>query len=198
MNKPLLEKAIKYAIKKHDGMFRKGDKQPYIYHPIEVLSIVSKLTEDEDILAAAVLHDTIEDTETTREELVKEFNEHVADLVDDESENKRGNKDKKATWKIRKEEAIDKLINSKDIGAKMVCLGDKVANLRSFLSLYFMQGDDMWNNFNTNDPLMHYWYYNSLKEAFKELKDTAPYKEYCFLIDSLFNRYLNKGEGHEQ
>lgn len=192
-----LDKAVNFASKKHEGMFRKGDNQPYIFHPIEVLSIASKMTTDEEILTAALLHDTVEDTDTTKEELQKEFNERIANLVADESENKRGNIDKKKTWKIRKEEAIEKLINSKDIGSKMICLADKVSNLRSFLYLYFKEGDEMWNNFNTSDPLMHYWYYNSLKDAFKELHDTPTYKEYCFLVDSLFNRYLDKGEKYE-
>lgn len=194
MDKKILDKAISFASKKHEGMFRKGDNQPYIFHPIEVLSIASKISNDENVLAAAVLHDTLEDTDTTKEELVKEFGEHIANLVDDESENKRGNLNKKATWKVRKEEAIEKLKNSKNVESKIVCLADKISNLRSFLYLYFKEGDDMWNNFNTSDPLMHYWYYNSLKEAFKELEDTPTYKEYCFLIDSLFNRYLDKGD----
>ena len=197
MEERLLDKAMRFAKVKHKGTYRKGDNQPYIFHPIEVLSIASKMTKDEDILCAALLHDTVEDAGATKEEISEMFNDRIAELVADETENKRLGQDKKQTWKIRKEEAIEKVKNAKDIGAKMVCLADKVSNLRSFLSLYLMQGEDMWKNFNTSDPLLHFWYYNSLKEALVELKDYAPYKEYCFLLDALFNKYINKGDNYE-
>lgn len=193
-----IDKAIKFAGKKHSGMIRKGDGKIYFYHPLEALIVASSLTDDEDILAACVLHDVVEDTPATIEEILKEFNPRVAKLVASESEDKRGNKNKADTWKERKEEAIDKVRNAEDIGTKIITLSDKISNLRSLHSVILKKGDATWDAFNMKDPLMHYWYYDSLREAFSELKDTAAYQEYCYLLNEIFGRYLNKGEKHEQ
>lgn len=188
----LIDKAILFANEKHKGMVRKGDGQPYIFHPIEVLGVASLLTKDEDVLCAAVLHDTVEDTNTTKEEIEKEFNKHIAELVANESEDKRNDQSREATWKARKQEAIDTINNSKDIGTKIICLSDKVSNLRSFNRLVLQDESKAWDNFNMKDPLMHYWYYNELKKALVDLKDSAVYKEYCFLVDAIFNRYVKE------
>lgn len=188
MNEIVL-KAIEFANRKHDGQLRKGDGQPYIYHPLEVLGIASMISDDDDVLCAALLHDTIEDTNTTKEEIEKEFNKHIADLVAKESENKRNNVNKAATWELRKQEAINAIKDSDDIATKIVCLADKVSNLRSFNRLILEKGDEGWNNFNMKDPMKHYWYYEELKKALVELKDTNVYKEYCFLINAIFDKY---------
>lgn len=186
----MLEKAIIFANEKHRGAVRKGENQPYIYHPLEVLGIASILTNDEDILCAAVLHDTVEDTDCTKEEIEKNFNKRIAELVAEESENKREGQDKIQTWEIRKKETIDLMKNTKDIGPKIICLGDKISNLRSFNRLILMNEATAWDNFNMKDPKMHFWYYNGLRDALSELENTGPYKEYCFLVDSIFDRYL--------
>lgn len=191
-NKTLIDKAIQFASEKHKGALRKGDGQPYIFHPIEVLGIASLLTKDEDILAASVLHDAIEDAGVTKEEIEKEFNKHVSELVANESEDKREGQSREATWKDRKQEAIDMIKNSKEIGTKIICLSDKVSNLRSFNRLVLQDEAKAWDNFNMKDPLMHYWYYKELKEALIDLKDSSVYKEYCFLVDAIFNRYLRE------
>ena len=73
----LLERAIEFAVKKHAGQVRKGTTIPYVTHVIEAMEIVSRMTEDEEIRAAAVLHDTLEDTETTKEELLEAFSERI-------------------------------------------------------------------------------------------------------------------------
>ena len=75
----MINKAIEFATRAHAGQFRKGTRRPYIVHPIEVGDIVSTMTQDEEIISAAVLHDTIEDCEgVSREILAREFSERVA------------------------------------------------------------------------------------------------------------------------
>ena len=185
----MIDKAILFAASAHKGMVRKGSKQPYIFHPLEVLNLVSMMTLDDDVLCAAVLHDTVEDTGVSIEEIKNEFNDRVAKLVACESENKRGNVNKADTWALRKQETIDLIKSIDDEGAKMVCLADKVSNLRSFHLGLLEKGEDFWNLFNQKDPKMHYWYYNELKKALVSLKDYAVYKEYCFLIDVIFADY---------
>ena len=187
-----LDEAILFATKAHEGMRRKGFNQTFIFHPIEVLSLVEILTDDEDIKCAAVLHDTVEDANINIEEIRNKFGEKVASYVNFESENKRGNINKDATWLNRKEEAIEAIRNCNSIGAKMISLCDKLANLRSFHLMYLDKGEEMWKEFHMSDPLKHYWYYNSMKDAFEELKDTCIYKEYEFMINSIFSKYFKE------
>lgn len=193
----MIEKAVVFATRVHRGTMRKGTNQPYIFHPLEVLSLVTLMTSDEDIMCAAVLHDTLEDTDTTWQELKLEFNERIADLVSAESEDKRGQINKEGTWIERKQEAIDQIRSDQDKGSLMICLADKVSNLRSYHLGLLEKGENFWDLFNMKDPLKHYWYYNELKDALSSLKHYSVYKEYCFLINTVFDRYL-KGENDEE
>lgn len=186
----MLNKAIEFAATAHKGAYRKGIKQPYIFHPLEVLSLASLITDDTETLCAAVLHDTVEDTNASIDDIKKMFTERVAKIVAYESEDKRGNVNKANTWKDRKQEALDTIAKVEDKGAKIVCLCDKVSNLRSFHLLLMQFGEEAWNSFNMHDPKMHYWYYNEIKNLLSDLKDTVVYKEYCFLIDTVFSKYL--------
>ena len=190
----MLDKAIDFAFEAHKGICRKGSSQPYIFHPLEVLSLVSTMTQDDDILCAAVLHDTVEDTPVTLDDVRREFGDKIAGLVDMETENKRGQKNKEATWMDRKKEAIEALRERASLGSKMVALADKVSNLRSFHMGLLKQGDEFWNLFNQKNPLMHYWYFNELKDALSDLKEEPLYMEFCFLIDAVFSKYLKEGE----
>ena len=193
----MIDKAIAFAAAAHKGMVRKGNNQPYIFHPLEVLNLVSLMTLDDDILCAAILHDTVEDTPVTIQDIKENFNDHIAYLVQSESEDKKGNVNKADTWLDRKKQALETIRNIDDIGGKMVCLADKVSNLRSFHLGLLDKGEEFWNIFNQKDPTMHYWYYNELKDALSDLKDYSVYKEYCFLIDTIFNKYINKEEVNE-
>ena len=81
---PVLRRAADFAAWKHDGQMRKGEGQtPYIHHPIEVCAILAEVggVTNLDILQAALLHDTIEDTETTAEELESHFGSKVCSIV---------------------------------------------------------------------------------------------------------------------
>ena len=162
---------------------------PYVFHPFYLATQM----DDEDSTCAALLHDTVEDTNTAIEDIEKQFGLRVRQLVAKESEDKKESMPKSQSWQIRKQEAIDKLKQEDDLGVKIVCLCDKVSNLRSFQLLCFDKGDDAWNSFNMKDPKKHYWYYSSILEALSELKDTPVYKEYDFLVHSIFDKYIREG-----
>ena len=76
-----VRKALDYAIIKHDGQFRKGTGQPYVSHPIKVAFMLQSMNLPYATVMAGLLHDTLEDTSATYEELVEEFGVEVADLV---------------------------------------------------------------------------------------------------------------------
>ena len=83
MTQELVQRALAFATLAHHNQKRKYSGQPYIVHPIEVSEIVRSVEHDDEMLAAALLHDVVEDTEVTIETIRSEFGEDVADLVDD-------------------------------------------------------------------------------------------------------------------
>ena len=181
-----LEEAIHYAAFAHTGARRKGKERPYILHPLEAMIIVGSITEDEDVLAAAVLHDVVEDTSITGEDVRRIFGERVAALVAAESENKREGQRAEDTWRIRKQETIDHL-KELDRDAKLICLGDKLANLREIARDREKAGASFWERFNQKDPAAHAWYYRSLFEILeKEFRGTAAIAEYEALLEKTF------------
>ena len=188
MNK--VEKAIIFATKAHAGTCRKGKDKPYILHPIEALAIVKRFTDDEDVIAAAILHDTVEDTSVTVERLEKEFGPRIAALVASVSEDKRKKLPSEATWKERKQETIDGLKQA-DFETKLLCLGDKLSNLREMSNDYAQIGDELWERFNQKDKRMHEWYYREIYKvlaAEEELKWTNELFEFEGTLDFIFEK----------
>ena len=86
LNTELLDRAILFAVKAHAGTERRGKGFPYIVHPMEAMEIVATITPDQELLAAAALHDTVEDTDVTVEQIREEFGERIANLVASESD----------------------------------------------------------------------------------------------------------------
>ena len=180
----LLDRAITFAVKAHQGMERKGKGFPYIIHPMEAVCIVATMTNDQELLAAAALHDVIEDTDTTADDLKKEFGERVAMLVEAESDDKTGGS-KAETWHQRKQDTLDRLRNA-DLDIKIVALGDKLSNMRAIAHDYAVLGDELWNRFTVKDPAEHAWRYHALAEALNDLSDTDAYKEFHTLVNKTF------------
>ncbi len=115
----LLTKAIAFASRKHECQKRKGTDIPYIVHPLEALSIASTITNDENVLAAAVLHDVVEDCGVSIRQIELKFGKEVARLVAADTENKRENESAESTWKLRKQETLDQ-IEKMDKNSKIV------------------------------------------------------------------------------
>ena len=185
-NKPLdtefLDRAIEFAVRAHAGTERRGKGFPYVVHPLEAMAIVSTITSDQEILAAAALHDTVEDTDVTIDDIRTQFGERVANLVRIESVG-----DDEGTWHERKQKAID-LIADAPRDAKIVAMGDKLSNMRAIARDYYEQGDALWNLFRTNDPKDHEWHYRGLAAALSDLKDTFAYNEFEYLINQVFGK----------
>lgn len=183
-----LDKALVFAIKAHSGVERRGKDLPYIVHPMEAVAIVATMTKDQEILAAAALHDVIEDTEYTEESIRKEFGERVANLVSSETDLVVEGKSESDSWKERKQYAIERLAKL-DRDEKIVSLGDKLSNARAMLQDYEELGEELWDKFHVNDPKLHKWHYEGLRDSLSELKGTYAYEEFCEIIDKLFKKY---------
>lgn len=177
--------AIIFAYQKHKGAVRKGTNTPYIEHPFETMEIVATLTDDPDVICAAVLHDTMEDAHVTYEELEERFGPRVAALVAGESEDKREGLPAEQTWKVRKQEAIDRLrLASRE--TKIIALGDKLSNMRAIHRDYNKIGDKLWNRFNCKDKAEQGWYYREMLAALDELSETEAWKELKRHVEAVF------------
>lgn len=181
----LLDRAIIFAVKAHAGTERRGKGFPYIVHPMEAMEIVSTITADQELLAAAVLHDTVEDTEVTEERIRQEFGDRVASIVASESDTFEEGVKEEDSWHARKQAAIDRLASaSRD--AKIVALGDKLSNMRAIARDYAEKGDSLWDLFHAKDRKDHEWHYRGLADSLKDLSDTGAYKEFLGLINQVF------------
>lgn len=187
----LLTRALHFAVDAHGESVRKGDGSPMILHAMEAAAITATLTREEEVIAAAALHDTIEDAGVTPEEIRARFGPRVAELVLAETEDKRRDVPPGESWRVRKEETIARLRASRDPQVGMVFLGDKLANMRAFYRSKQSEGRAMWLHFNQKDPEQHHWYYRSIADALGDLKDTPAWREY----DELIRRVFDENEG---
>ena len=181
-----LEKAIKFAVEKHGGAVRKGTSVPYILHPMETMNILEHMCVDSDLMAAGVLHDVLEDTDVSLQELEEKFGKHVAALVFMQSE------DKSKCWYARKLKAIDELKGA-DFSLKLLVMADKVANLRGMYGDYAAHGDVLWSRFNAPKEWVA-WYYSEVQDQLWEMQyyenTRATYWEMVDLYKDLFVEYF--------
>jgi myo-inositol-1(or 4)-monophosphatase len=184
----LVNEAIVFAATVHDGMRRKRNDTPYILHPMEAAVIVSTMTEDQEVIAAAVLHDVVEDAGVTMETVEEKFGVRVRELVACETEDKRPDRPPIETWQIRKEESLLVLKNTEDIDVLIVWLGDKLANMRSLYRDFKVEGHKMWQRFNQKDVNEQAWYYRSIVELTERLSDTSAWLEYKTLTELVFEK----------
>ncbi len=176
----MINKAILFATNAHTGQKRKGTTMPFIVHPMEVGVIVSHMTTDEEIISAAILHDTVEDCDgITVEQIEREFGKKIASWVAADSE------DKSKSWMERKQHTIDHL-KGECIEVKYIALADKLANIRAIARDYADIGEKIWQRFRMKDKETQGWYYRSLVQSLKDLSSLEEYQEYKFLVGEVF------------
>ena len=184
----LVSEAVVFAVKAHDGMRRKKSQAPYILHPMEAAVIVGTMTNDQNLIAAAALHDVVEDAGISMEEIEEKFGKRVRELVQSETEDKRENLPPNQTWRIRKEESLEVLKNTEDLAVLMVWLGDKLANMRSLYRDFKVEGVAMWQRFNQKDVSAQAWYYRSIATLTSRLSHTSAWIEYKALTELVFGK----------
>lgn len=168
----VIDQAIIFAAKAHDGQTRKASDIPYITHPFAVGMVLQRENCSDEVIAAGILHDTIEDTSTTYEELAEQFGLQVANLVCAASEH-----DKRLPWKERKQHTINKLKDA-NLEEIQVMTADKLHNIKSIRADLEVSGEHTWERFNRG-KLDQHWYYANIVKAL------APWKEAFKLICEL-------------
>jgi (p)ppGpp synthase/HD superfamily hydrolase len=134
--------AMRFAAEKHKDQKRKITQEAYIFHPLEVALTVAQNTSDQDVIIAAILHDTLEDTDTTVEEIETNFGSRVLSIILECSE-----KDKTLPWRQRKIKMLNAYPDLSE-EACLIILADKISNLNSIKYYY---SNHIWDNFNAGE-----------------------------------------------
>jgi (p)ppGpp synthase/HD superfamily hydrolase len=169
------ERALRLAASGHAGQVRKGSGVPYIQHPMGVALILARAGFDEDVVIAGLLHDLVEDTEVTLDQIRNGFGDRVAEIVGFCSEVKHDAEGKKRPWLDRKCDHLAEVVHAGD-DVRAVVLADKLHNLIS-IKLDLLDGIPVWDTFNAGkDQVL--WYHRAMIDACRsddgrltELKD---------------------------
>ncbi len=157
----MVEAALSFAARAHAGQMRKSTDVPYIVHPVGVMLVLLRCGEDEpELLAAALLHDTVEDAGVTYPELRQAFGPRVAAIVEGCSE-----PDKRDTWEARKEHTVA-FLRTAPRDVQLVSAADKLHNLRSMIVDHAAVGDGLWSRFKRGRDEIA-WYYRSVTGSLK-------------------------------
>jgi (p)ppGpp synthase/HD superfamily hydrolase len=165
---PLVQKAVETAAVLHYEQKRKGSGLPFIIHPFSVAYIVSRYTDDETIIAAAFLHDVLEDVgheHYNAEDMKRDFGDTVLALVQSLSEPgdpHDSRETKTRTWYSRKVAYFAQL-NKADEGALIICAADKIHNLSTLVADYKKQGETLWTKFDSPADKRLWFYEESLR-----------------------------------
>ncbi len=179
----VLTDAITFAAERHLGQLRKGTTMPYIVHPLAVMLILAECDpENRDLMAAGVLHDVLEDTGTSAEEMRERFGDHITDLVLSHTD------DKTLPWKERKILAL-KHLAAGNFEEQALQMADKLANLRDMKRDHDKYGEAVWEKFNNPYECVA-WYYHESVEALKRMdqneKTAKAYQEVREIVTELF------------
>ena len=165
--KDLVDRAIAFATRAHLGQMRKGTALPYIEHPLAVGRILAECGQLAGVVAAGVLHDTIEDTAVTRAEIERHFGPRLAELVAAVSE-----PDRNVSWEERKRRTIE-TVRRASLPVVWIELADKLDNIRAIAADARRLGDTIWQRFSRPEPDQR-WYYRGLARAFAERMTEDP------------------------
>lgn len=150
--------AISFASVKHKDQKRKLTGEPYIAHPIEVGAYLQTMDLPISVVCAGYLHDTLEDTDATEQEISEKFGSEVLRIILSNTENKS------LSWEERKKHTIDNVKNL-DVGCFMLLLFDKFSNLYDMKKFYISYGETLWSKFNRGKEQQK-WYYENLFNEF--------------------------------
>jgi (p)ppGpp synthase/HD superfamily hydrolase len=181
----LIDRAIEAAVKAHQKQKRKGTTIAYITHPFAVAVMLAGAGCSEEVVAAGILHDTMEDARIKLSRIREEFGEEVALLVGKCSE-----PDKRRSWKKRKQHTLDSLKGA-GLKVKFVVCADKLHNIRTIARDYRTAGERVWRRFRRGREDQK-WYYTSLVESLRSREENASYgklyKEFKKKVKEVFDR----------
>ncbi len=173
----LIEKAVRIATRAHNGQMRKETDLPYVMHPFMVAFKLSKYGFSDEVVAAALVHDVIEDTSFAKEDLIQELGDKVWNIVEAVTN------DDTLPWEEKKLKYINSVRNAGD-EAKAVATVDKIHNLESLLIAFEKYGDEVWSHFNRGME-KKIWFEESMLKMLKDSWKHPMIEEYDRLLNVL-------------
>lgn len=173
---PLIDRAIGFAARAHEGQRRKTGNVPFIAHPVGVAMLLQDMGCDESVVAAGLLHDTVEDTSVTLAEIRQQFGDRVADIVAGCTEPPK----KSTRWELRKMHTIQTLRDA-PLEVKLVSAADKYHNLVHTRYTEQTLGSAIWKRFGRGKE-QQAWYYRSVLDS---LCQNVPDRERFPIFDQL-------------
>lgn len=183
MEKDKIEYAIYFATKAHKGQKRKMEDIDMIFHPFTVGMLLQRNNCEEDVVVAGILHDVVEDTPYTFDDIKNEFGEKVMNYVYDSSE-----PDKSLEWEDRKKHTIEH-IKKAPLGSKLIVACDKISNLEDLYEKIMKQGEEKSYSALKRGKKLQKWYYCSVYESCIEGEDKNHpiFKRYKEILNKLFD-----------
>lgn len=177
-----IEEAIYFAAKAHYGQDRKTENVSMLFHPFMVGVMLMEVGMSEDVVIAGILHDVIEDTKYSKEDIEEKFGKQIAELVNSVSES-----DKSLSWEERKKETIEFTKNA-SIEIKMIECADKVSNLESLKRILNEKGEDVWDAFKRGREKQKWYHTNMYKSVIANTEQEEElFERYRRLIEDIFN-----------
>lgn len=173
----LIETADKLAERAHAGQTRKEAPIPYITHPRAVAAILKTHGFDDAVVAAALVHDVVEDTEVTLEDIRSQLGERVAALVAPVTH------DNALSWMDKKRAYIEAVRGASD-EAKAIAVADKIHNAQSLLAGYAQQGPAYWSHFNAGRE-NKIWFEEEMLKMLRETWEHSLVDEYAALVEQM-------------
>lgn len=178
-------RAITYATTMHDGQRRKVDQTPYIAHPFRVAMLLKEHHCHNDLVIAGLLHDIVEDTEGTLEEIESIFGENISELVQSVTE-----LEKTLPWEERKQHSIDQ-VREASFNVKLITCADKIDNLQSMLDNETIYGNSMWHAFDRGKSDQQWYYQNMYQSVITGVKP-ANFHPLMYLFKALLDQFLHE------
>lgn len=170
----LIERAMALAVRAHEGQMRKEAAVPYIVHPVSVALILARYGFSDTVIAAALVHDVVEDTSVSEEELRRELGDGVADLVVPVTH------DSTLPWEEKKRAYIEAVRNA-SMDVKAISIADKITNAESLIAAYKVQGTAIWKYFNAGRE-KKLWFEHAMLDMFRASLVHPIVDEYVALV----------------
>jgi (p)ppGpp synthase/HD superfamily hydrolase len=174
---PRLERALRWAAQCHEGQARKGSGTPYFQHVAAVALILDRAGFDEDVVIAGLLHDVVEDTPATLDEVAARFGPVVTETVRDCSEVKLDAEGRKRPWIDRKRDHLA-VLDGAPLAARAVILADKLHNLQS-IALDLDDGCPVWSQFHAERSLVLWYYHATIDACARDDPQLKPLVDAC-------------------
>ena len=191
----LIDRAIELAVKAHKKQERKGTRKAYILHPFAVGVLLAKAGCSEQVIAAGILHDVVEDARVKPERIREEFGDKVASIVEQCTE-----PDKRRAWEKRKQHTLD-ILKKAGLDVRFVTCADKLHNIRTLAGDYSLLGERLWRRFRRGREDQR-WYYESLVKALRITGGDPAYqklyKEFKTKVREVFDKPSRGGMKHGQ